>query len=63
GQFRVRIHGRLARIELLPADFGKIMAADVRAEVAEKFRTYGFEYVALDLTGYRVGSMNPHVEK
>ncbi len=63
GQFRVRIHGRLARIEILPADFGKMMRADVRAEVAEKFRSYGFEYVALDLTGYRVGSMNPHVEK
>ena len=63
GQFRVRIHGRLARIEILPADFDKMMTADIRGEVAEKFRAYGFEYVALDLTGYRVGSMNPHVEK
>jgi len=57
-QFRVRIHGTLARIELLPADFAKIMQADVREDIAEKFKAYGFDYVALDLQGYRTGSMN-----
>ena len=56
-QFRVRIHGKLARIEILPADFTKLM--EIREEVAEKLKSYGFDYVALDLQGYRSGNMNP----
>lgn len=61
-QFRVRIHGKLARIEILPTDFAKIMQSKIREEIVDKLKTYGFEYVALDLQGYRVGSMNPQVE-
>ena len=61
-QFRVRIHGKLARIEILPEDFEKIMQSELRAEIVEKFTAYGFEYVSLDLQGYRAGSMNPPVE-
>ena len=57
-QFRVRIHGDLARIEILPADFTKIMAADCRKKVYSKLKAYGFSYVTLDLAGYRTGSMN-----
>ena len=55
-QFRVRIHGNLARIEILPADFEKILP--LREEIAKNFKTFGFDYVALDLQGYRTGSMN-----
>lgn len=55
-QFRVRVHGDMARIELLPEDFEKLMA--IRGEVAEKFKSLGFSYTALDLIGYRMGSMN-----
>lgn len=55
-QLRVRLHGNMARIELLPADFEKLLA--IRCEVTEAFRTCGFTYVSLDLTGYRTGSMN-----
>ena len=58
GQVRVRIHGTLARIELSPAEFAKIMAEDVRETVYTKFKEYGFSYVSLDLKGYRTGSMN-----
>lgn len=61
-QFRVRLHGKIARIEILPTDFEKIMQPEIRSEVAEKFQTYGFDYVALDLQGYRVGSMNIGVQ-
>lgn len=57
-QFRVRIHGRMARIEIEPREFAKLMQKEVRAEIAQKFREYGFAYVALDLQGYRTGSMN-----
>ena len=57
-QFRVRIHGTMARIELLPAAFPKIMQESVRLQVCDALRSYGFSYVSLDLAGYRTGSMN-----
>lgn len=57
-QFRVRIHGDVARIELLPIEFEKFMQEDVRLTVYSKFKEYGFAYVALDVMGYRTGSMN-----
>ena len=57
-QFRVRVHGRMARIEVEPEEFARIIQQEVRSEITEKFREYGFTYVALDLSGYRTGSMN-----
>ncbi len=57
-QVRVRIHGMIARIEIVPQDFEKIMAEDVRNNIYLKFRSFGFSYVTLDLLGYRTGSMN-----
>ncbi len=57
-QVRVRLHGDLARIEILPTDMERFLNADVRREVTEKFHQFGFHYVSLDLTGYRTGSMN-----
>ena len=57
-QFRVRIHGSIARIEILPSEFEKIMQSDVRQDIVQKFKEYGFKYVSLDLQGYRTGSMN-----
>lgn len=57
-QFRVRIHGTLARIEVLPEEFSKIMEAKTRETIYRTLKSYGFSYVALDLTGYRMGSMN-----
>ena len=55
-QFRVRIHGNLARIEILPTDFEKILP--VREEIVKNLKNFGFDYVSLDLQGYRTGSMN-----
>lgn len=58
-QFRVRIHGeegRLARIEVLPGDLEKLLKK--RQEITSEFRKAGFDYVAMDLQGYRTGSMN-----
>ncbi|MBR2766201.1 MAG: ATP-dependent sacrificial sulfur transferase LarE [Blautia sp.] len=57
-QFRVRIHGTLARIELLPDSFPQMMEEATRLRVCEALRSYGFSYVSLDLVGYRTGSMN-----
>jgi uncharacterized protein len=60
-QVRVRVHGEngeQARIEIDPAEFAKIMDEEVRVRVFAEFTAMGFIYVALDLAGYRTGSMN-----
>lgn len=56
-QRRVRVHGDLARIEALPEETPLITAR--AAEIAAALKALGFRYVALDLSGYRTGSMNP----
>ncbi len=57
-QMRVRIHGTMARIEVLPEEFGKLMEDATRSRIVQSLREYGFSYVAMDLQGYRTGSMN-----
>lgn len=57
-QVRVRIHGMMARIEIEPAEFDKLMKEENRFKIVQEFKKYGFTYVALDLLGYRCGSMN-----
>ena len=61
-QFRVRIHDTIARIEILPSEFMKIMQDDIRQEIVQKFKEYGFSYISLDLQGYRSGSMNETIK-
>ncbi|MEI8002811.1 MAG: ATP-dependent sacrificial sulfur transferase LarE [Methanothrix sp.] len=56
GQLRVRAHGRLARIELQKPDMAS--AIDGCDEIAKMLKTIGFDYVTLDLEGFRSGSMN-----
>lgn len=57
-QMRVRIHDKMARIEVLPEEFHKLTESAVREELVEKLKFYGFTYVSMDLEGYRTGSMN-----
>ncbi|MBR3237907.1 MAG: ATP-dependent sacrificial sulfur transferase LarE [Oscillospiraceae bacterium] len=57
-QLRVRIHGKLARIELPPEQFPQFMEEPTRLKVAQAFKEIGFAYVTLDILGYRTGSMN-----
>lgn len=57
-QFRVRIHGKIARIEVMPEDFAKIIEENTRIKIHETLKNFGFSYVTLDLKGYRTGSMN-----
>jgi uncharacterized protein len=56
GQLRVRHHGSLARIEVDAADFGRVI--ENREAVAARFKEIGYTHTALDLFGYRTGSMN-----
>lgn len=62
-QMRVRIHGKMARIELPPEDFAKFMNDSIRLQVLNEFKSYGFNYVSLDIQGYRTGSMNEVIKK
>ena len=57
-QVRVRIHGTIARIEILPEEFPKLVEETNRNLITKSFKEYGFTYVTMDLTGYRTGSMN-----
>jgi uncharacterized protein len=57
-QVRVRLHDTIARIELQPEEFAKLLAAPLRQQLYQTFQKIGFKYVALDLQGYRTGSMN-----
>ena len=57
-QLRVRIHNNIARIEILPEDFTKIIQEDIRKKIYNSLKSFGFDYVTLDLMGYRTGSMN-----
>ncbi len=55
-QLRVLMHGKIARIELIPEEFDK--AVGVRHKIVEALESFGFSYISLDLKGYRSGSMD-----
>ena len=57
-QLRLRHHGDIARIELEPQDMRLILKEDVRKGIVDYLRALGYKYVALDLAGYRTGSLN-----
>ncbi len=56
--YRVRYHGETARIEVAPAEIPRLLDTTLREEIVREFKAAGFTYVALDLQGYRTGSMN-----
>jgi uncharacterized protein len=55
---RVRFHEKIARLEVDPADFPKMIEPEMRALVTAAGKRHGFSYIALDLDGYRQGSHN-----
>jgi uncharacterized protein len=57
-QFRVRLHDKLARIEIAAEELPLAMTQEMGAAIALRFKAAGFLYVALDLEGYRQGSLN-----
>ncbi len=60
-QVRVRVHDRMARIEIKKEEFPKMLEESDR--VYDYLKSLGFTYVSLDLGGYRTGSMNETLEK
>lgn len=57
-QYRVRYHGDVARIEVMPDDIETLANSQKRRRIIEAFREIGFLHIALDLEGYVSGSLN-----
>ncbi|MCX6081718.1 MAG: ATP-dependent sacrificial sulfur transferase LarE [Chloroflexi bacterium] len=55
-QVRVRHHNEMARLEVDPADFEAVLAQ--RNQITTQLRSLGYLFVALDLGGYKMGSLN-----
>lgn len=55
---RVRHHDKLARIEVPANEVARLVEGELRDRVDRKLREIGYQYVALDLRGFRSGSMN-----
>jgi len=57
-QVRVRHHGEVARIEIGEEEFASVLKTEMMARISAALKAVGFKYVALDLEGYRMGSLN-----
>jgi uncharacterized protein len=57
-QYRVRHHGPLARVEVLPEELPRLLEQPLRDRLVAALRELGFTYVTVDLQGFRSGSMN-----
>ena len=57
-QVRVRCHGDIARVEVSPGEIRKFFKGKTASGAAKRLQGLGFKYVAVDLQGYRTGSMN-----
>ena len=61
-QVRVRHYQNLARIEIYPEEMARLMNGSLREKVVKELRRIGYQYVTLDLQGFRSGSMNEVLE-
>lgn len=57
-QFRVRFHGPVVRLEISPDEMPKALTIEMSRRFTAIFKKLGFQYVTLDLEGYRQGSLN-----
>jgi uncharacterized protein len=64
-QFRVRLHDddKLARVEIAPEEMPRAFTPEMVAEISARIKAVGFAYVALDLEGYRQGSLNEALKR
>ncbi len=61
-EFRVRVHGDLARLEIAPAEMTKAFDPALLTMITKELKRVGFKYVTLDMQGFRSGSMNEIVQ-
>ncbi|MCJ7813412.1 TIGR00268 family protein, partial [bacterium] len=57
-QVRVRHHDHIARIEVSQEDIGRVSSLDYRDKIIKKLKELNYQYITLDLQGFRSGSMN-----
>ena len=57
-QVRVRDHNNIARIEISAEDFSKLLDPNVKDHISRSLKELGYKYIAVDLDGYRTGSLN-----
>jgi uncharacterized protein len=57
-EFRVRHHGELARVEIARVELARALTLDMMDRISAELRKAGFQYVTLDCTGFRSGSLN-----
>lgn len=57
-QIRVRDHGCVARIEIGEDELDSVLGAEKRKMISETLKSFGYDFICLDLEGYRSGSMN-----
>src|ERR1700751_309945 len=62
-QFRVRLHDKLARVEIAPEEMPRALSPEMAAAIAKELKAVGFAYVSLDLEGYRQGSLNETLKR
>jgi uncharacterized protein len=64
-QFRVRLHDndKLARVEIAPDEMPRALTPEIAAVISQQLKAAGFSYVALDLEGYRQGSLNETISQ
>lgn len=62
-QFRLRDHGRLARIEIAVEEMPRALAEEMIRQMVQALKPLGYDFVTLDLEGYRQGSLNRELSK
>lgn len=60
-QYRVRHHGDVARLELIPEEMDKALAQ--KSIIYDQLKAFGYRFVALDLAGFKSGSLNEGLVK
>ncbi len=55
---RVRHHDKVARIEIGASEMARALEPEVRDAIVRSFKEIGYQFVTLDLQGYRLGSLN-----
>jgi len=57
-EFRVRHHGELARVEISRSEMNRALTMEMMDRISAEVRSAGFQYVTLDCSGFRSGSLN-----
>ena len=56
--YRVRHHDTVARLEVARSEMARALDPEVNAQLVSAIKALGYQYVSLDLQGYRLGSLN-----